>query len=132
MTTTDRRREPRFTMRFPVRISREGSNLLFEGTSVNMSQMGAFIRTEDWSSFQVNEETIVTCFLPPDFSGQDEFMALQGEATVRRLDPVNKCVAVEFVKSFRQFERIPKAQGERRKKRIQKPAFRSQEKSNES
>jgi hypothetical protein len=71
-----------------------------------MSQMGAFIRTEDWSSFQVNEETIVTCFLPPDFSGQDKFMALQGEATVRRIDPANKCVAVEFVKSFRQFEKV--------------------------
>jgi hypothetical protein len=70
-----------------------------------MSQMGAFIRTEEWSSFQINNKTILTCFLPPDFSGQDEFMALQGEATVRRLDPANKCVAVEFVKSFRQFER---------------------------
>ena len=62
--------------------------------------MGAFIRTEDWSSFQVNDETIITCFLPPDFSGQDEFIALQGKATIRRLDPVNKCVAVELVKSF--------------------------------
>ena len=70
-----------------------------------MSQTGAFIRTENWSSFQVNDEAIVTCFLPPDFSGQDEFIGLQGEVTIRRLDPENKCVAVEFVKSFRQFER---------------------------
>jgi hypothetical protein len=71
-----------------------------------MSQMGALIRTEDWSSFQLKEETIVICLLPPDFSGQDDFVALQGEATVRRIDPVNKCVAVEFVKSFRQFEKV--------------------------
>ena len=63
------------------------------------------MRTEDWSSFQVNDEAIVICFLPPDFSGQDEFIGLQGEAIIRRLDPANKCVAVEFVKSFRQFER---------------------------
>jgi len=70
-----------------------------------MSQMGAFIRTEDCSSFQVKDEAIVTCFLPPDFTGQDEFIGLQGKATIRRLDPVNKCVAVEFVRSFRQFKR---------------------------
>jgi hypothetical protein len=106
MKVTNRRREPRFTMRFPVRLCRSGLNLWFEGTSVNMSQMGAFIRTEDWSSFQVNNKTIFTCFLPPDFSGQDEFVALQGEATVRRIDPANKCLAVEFVKSFRQFEKV--------------------------
>ena len=71
-----------------------------------MSQTGALLRTEGCCSFQVNDEAIVTCFLPPDFSGQDEFIGLQGEATVRRLDPVNKCVAIEFVKSFRQFEKV--------------------------
>jgi hypothetical protein len=70
--------------------------------------MGAFVRTEDWSSFKVNDEAIVICFLPPDFSGQDEFIGLQGEAIIRRLDPANKCVAVEFVKSFRQFEKVVK------------------------
>ena len=105
MIIPDRRKEPRFRMRFPVRLYRDRLDLWFEGTSVNMSQMGAFIRTEGWNSFQVNNQAIVTCFLPPDFSGQDEFVALQGEATVRRLDPANKCVAIEFVKSFRQFER---------------------------
>lgn len=93
-------------MRFPVRLFRVGFNLWFEGTSVNMSQMGAFIRTEDWSPFQANDKAIVTCLLPPDFSGQDELMALQGEATIRRIDPANKCIAVEFVKSFRQFEKV--------------------------
>jgi extradiol dioxygenase family protein len=76
------------------------------GTSVKISQMGVFIRTEDWNSFQVNSQAIVTCFLPPDFSGQDEFVALQGEATVLRLYPGNRCLAVEFVKSYRQFEKI--------------------------
>jgi len=105
MTIPNRRREPRLTLRFPVRISRDGWDLWFGGTSVNMSQTGAFIRTEDWSSFQVNDEAIVTCFLPPDFSGQDEFIGLQGKATIRRLDPVNKCLAMEFVKNFKQFER---------------------------
>ena len=78
-----------------------------------MSQMGAFIRTENWSFCHVNDEVIVTCCLPPDFTGQNEFIGLQGEATIRRLDPVNKCVAVEFVKTFKQFERIPKTQGGR-------------------
>ena len=105
MTTPNRRREPRLTLRLPVRISRDGWDLWFEGASVNMSQTGAFIRIDDWSSFQVNDEAIATYFLPPDFSGQDEFIGLQGEVTIRRLDPENKCVAVEFVKSFKQFER---------------------------
>ena len=110
MIIPDRRREPRFTWRFPVTLCREEGNLRFEGTTVNMSQMGAFIRAEDWSFFQVNDEAIVTCYLLPDYTGHDEFICLQGKATVRRLDPVNKCVAVEFVKSFKQFERIPKAE----------------------
>ena len=105
MIIPDRRREPRFTWRFPVRFYGKGPNLRFEGTTVNMSQMGAFIRTEDWSAFQGNDKAIVTCYLLPDYTGQDEFICLQGEATIRRLDPVNKCVAVEFVKSFKQFER---------------------------
>ena len=86
-----------------------------------MSQMGAFIRTEAWSFFQVNDEVIVTCFLPPDFSGQDEFTGLQGEATIWRIDPVNKCVAVEFMMRFKQFEQIPKVESEKgREHRIKK------------
>jgi len=105
MTTPNRRREPRFTFRFPVKLSRDRLNLWYEGTSVNISQTGAFIRTEEWTFFQVNDEAIITCFLPPDFSGQDEFIGLQGEVTILRLDPVNKCLAMEFVKSFKQFER---------------------------
>jgi hypothetical protein len=106
MTILDRRKEPRFTWRFPVRLCREEWNLRFEGTTVNMSQMGAFIRTEDWNIFQVNDEAIFTCYLLPDYTGQNEFIGLQGEATIRRLDPVNKCVAVEFVKSFKLFEKV--------------------------
>jgi hypothetical protein len=106
MMIPDRRREPRFTWRFPVILCREGWNLRFEGTTVNMSQMGAFIRAEDWSSFQVNDQAVVTCYLLPDYTGQDEFICLQGEAIIRRLDSANKCVAVEFVKSFKQFERV--------------------------
>ena len=71
-----------------------------------MSQMGAFITTEDWSVFQVNDKATVTYYLLPDCTGQNEIIGLQGEATIRRLDPVTKCVAVEYVKSFKQFERV--------------------------
>ena len=88
-----------------MRLWMDGLNLWFKGISVNMSQMGAAIRTEYWSFFQVDDETIVTCFLPPAFTGQNGSIALRGDGTIRRIDPVNECVAVEFLKSFRQFER---------------------------
>jgi hypothetical protein len=93
-------------MQFAVRLCRDGLNLLCEGTTINLSQMGASIRTDEWSFFQVDDQAILTCFLPPVFTGHNEFIALQGEATVRRIDPVNQCVAVEFAKSFKQLEPV--------------------------
>jgi hypothetical protein len=104
MTATDRRRNVRLNLRFRVKLCRDGLNLWFEGISANLSQVGAYIETKDWSFFQVHDQTIITCFLPPDFTGQNNTISMQGAAIIRRIDHVNEGVAVEFVKSFKQFE----------------------------
>jgi hypothetical protein len=51
----------------------------------------------------------VTCYLPPDITGQNESVGLKGEAVVRRVDQINGAVAVEFEKSFKQFKPVHKS-----------------------
>ena len=104
MTIHNRRRYARLNLRFPVKLCRDGLDLWFEGVSVNLSQVGAYIETKDWSFFRVHDQTIVNCLLPPDFTGQNKTIRLQGEAMIKRIEPQNQCVAVEFVKKFKQFE----------------------------
>jgi hypothetical protein len=49
---------------------------------------------------------IITFLLPPEFTGQDRAIGLQGEAVVARVDPMRQGVGIEFVRSFRQFEQV--------------------------
>ena len=106
MRISDRRQNVRFGWDVPVKLRKDGLDLSFEGRSVNVSQGGAFIRTENWPCFQVRDRATVVCFLPPGFTGQDEPICLLGDAIVRRVDQVNEAVAVEFVKNLKQFEPV--------------------------
>ena len=73
-----------------------------------MSQHCAFVRIQPYYSFRAGTPLTVTVFLPPEFTGQDEAIRLQGEAVISRIDEANKGIAVEFRKPLRQFERIDK------------------------
>ncbi len=45
-------------------------------------------------------------FSPPDFTRQNKTIVLQGDAVITKIDLENKGIAVEFVKAFKEFERI--------------------------
>jgi hypothetical protein len=73
---------------------------------VNVSQFGAFIRTESWPLFRLNEPATIIWTLPTEFTGQSEMVSLQGEAIVCRIDHGHRGIAVRFLTSFKAFERI--------------------------
>lgn len=105
METRDRRRNTRLHRQFVVHIrSLTGSEA--EGESDNVSQVGAFVKTERWGGFKARDEVVITFCLPPDFTGQDKPIGLRGEAIVTRIDPKREGVGVEFARSFRQFEQV--------------------------
>jgi len=106
METRERRKHVRLPWSFPVSLRKEGLEDVLEGTSANISQMGAFISIESWRLFQIHEQTVVIWTLPREFTGQSMTIRLQGEAIIRRVDHENGGIAVEFGKSFRAFERV--------------------------
>jgi len=81
-------------------------DVLLEGITLDLSQGGAFIKTEGWHFFKPNEVTELTIFLPPDFTGMDAPIGLRGSAIVRRVDQSREGIAVEFINELRQFRPI--------------------------
>ena len=76
------------------------------GTTVDISQGGAFIETRDWSAFQENDQALVTFDLPPKFTGQDVIIHLLGTAIIKRIDRENEGLGLQFKERLRQFERV--------------------------
>jgi c-di-GMP-binding flagellar brake protein YcgR len=106
MRDSDRRKHPRVSQNFQVKLRKEGLERSLQGTSVDLSQGGAFIKTKNWQSFKVRDHAVVAFFLPPKYAGQDKTIGLQGDAMVARVDRKNKGIGVEFTRNFKQFERI--------------------------
>jgi hypothetical protein len=106
MDTIERRDYPRSNWSFPVLFSMEGGRSWLHGTSVNVSQSGALIRTESWPLFQVDDRATIIWTLPTEFTGQGEMVSLQGEGIVCRVDHHNHGIAVRFLTMFRTFERL--------------------------
>ena len=111
MKATDRRKCPRLTHSFQVQLVKEGLDHSFEGISDNLSQRGAFIRIHKWRSFRVKDRAKIVFLLPPEYTGQEETIRLQGGGVITRIDPSNTGIGVEFTRSLKQFERVvpPKA-----------------------
>ena len=91
-----------------VTLFNEKLNLFVQGVTVNLSQHGAFVRSQPHFSFRAGAPITVTVFLPPEFTGQDKAIRLQGDAVILRIDEADEGIAVEFRKALRQFERIDK------------------------
>ena len=106
MRTFDQRKSPRIRQSFRVKLLRQGVDYTLEGKTDNLSQKGAFIKTKHYRSFQAGEPGEFTFFLPPDFTGQDKTVGLQGNAVITRIDQDNEGIGVEFIKSLKQFERV--------------------------
>ena len=106
MITPDNRKYPRLKQKFEVQIYSQGLNLALDGTSINISQGGAFIKTGTWQSFRIHDMAVLAFFLPPRFTGQDKIIGLQGDAIVSRIDNNHQGIGVEFIRDFRLFELI--------------------------
>jgi hypothetical protein len=106
MEVLEHRKNIRVRRNFPVRLFMEDLNLFFEGITTNLSQGGAFIKSKNVNSCQAGALAILTFFLPPDFTGQNETIGLQGDTVITWIDQENKGIAVEFIKTFRELERV--------------------------
>ena len=89
-----------------MRLIKEGLGFPLEGMVANLSQKGAFIKPKNRLSLEAHAPVVLTFFLPADFTGQNTTIALQGDAVITRIDPENEGIAVEFIKTFREFERM--------------------------
>jgi len=106
MEIIDRRQHPRVEVYFPARLGKEGLDHSIEVVADDVSQGGAFIKTELWDSFEPTERVLVVFYLPPSFTGQEKTIALLGESIVVRVDAENQGVGLQFVKLFKQFDRL--------------------------
>ena len=106
METNERRAHTRFEHKLFAKFSKTGLYTPIEGTTANISQGGAFVRTEAWHAFQPQERIIVTFFASPDLTGQDKTIGFQGEGIIVRVDREARGVGVQFAKEFEKFSQI--------------------------
>ena len=109
MEAPDRRKYPRLRQSFRVELLKRGSPHSLDGTSVDVSQGGAFIKTNQWRALKVKDYAIIAFSLPPDYTGQEKTIRLRGEAVITRIDQKNKGIGVQFTRKFRNFEPVPLA-----------------------
>ena len=101
---SDSRKYPRLSQSFQTRARILPTSEQLSGITHNLSPSGAFIISPSWSDFQVDDQTEIIFFLPPEFTGQNDTLTLKGLGTVRRVDGDRWGVAVEFPKELRTFE----------------------------
>ena len=104
MRVGDQRKHERLEVQFRTLLSPMGFNSSIVGVAENLSQGGAFVKTENWSSFRINEKAGVAFFLPPSFSKLDEVAGLEGTAEITRIDQVHGGIGLRFTEEFKDFE----------------------------
>jgi len=100
------REHVRFNRPFVTEVLHLKSHYTARGVTENVSQGGAFVKTKDWRAFQVNDQMMVTFFLPPTHPNQEPVVGLRGTATVTRIDHQNEGIAVKFGTNFQDFEKF--------------------------
>jgi hypothetical protein len=98
------RRDIRFHGQFPTKITGVEFDYSVRGTTKNLSQYGAFIRTKDWKKLEINDQVTVTMFIPSTFSSQNAASGLRAIANIIRIDEKSEGIAVEFISGLRQLE----------------------------
>ena len=104
------RRDMRHSCHFPVRISKEGLDIAVRGVTENLSQIGTFIKTKDFSVFKINDEVGIYIFIPSLFSPKYKTVGMQGKGVITRVDEENQGLAVQFRTNFKTFDRIGKVE----------------------
>jgi tetratricopeptide (TPR) repeat protein len=100
------RRDMRHSCHFPVRISKEGLDTAIRGVTENLSQVGTFIKTKDFSYFKINDEVGIYIFIPSLFSPKYKTVGMQGKGFITRVDEENQGIGVRFRTNFQSFGRL--------------------------
>jgi hypothetical protein len=100
----ERRNNTRLLKKFQATIKIPRADAEIDGVTENLSQGGAFISSRYLPSFQENDEAIVLLFLPPEMTGQQSTLILNGPAVVKRIDKEKYGIAVQFQKALKAFE----------------------------
>lgn len=106
MAWREERVHVRFNRPFVTEVLNLKSHYTARGVTENVSQGGAFVKTKDWRAFEVNDQMMVTFFLPPAQPSQEPVIGLRGTATVTRIDHQNEGIAVKFGINLQDFEKI--------------------------
>ena len=102
----ERRRHLRLARHFPAKLSKLGLYSPVAGVTENLSQGGVFVKTSERHVLQTHDRIILTIFLPPDFTGEDKTIGLQGSAIISRIDPKKDGVGVRFSAKFGHLRRV--------------------------
>jgi hypothetical protein len=96
------------------------SGLSIDAVAQDLSPTGAFLKTHNYLSHQVNDRTLLTIYLPADFTGQQGTVALQGSAVISRIDQENEGIGVQFIENLKQFDIVasPDVPGKLRYKKL--------------
>lgn len=108
----ERRKNVRLNRHFSAKFCKVGVYFPIDGVTENIGPCGAFIKLNDLHAFQLHDQIILTLFIPPSFSGQEETIGLQGPARIVRLSGDNQGVAVKFSRSIKQFEKTNNKQND--------------------
>jgi tetratricopeptide (TPR) repeat protein len=91
---------------FPARLSKSEKTGHISGITENISQVGTFIKTKDWKSFRTDDQVSIAISLPSVFSEQNATIDMEGRGIVTRVDEENEGVAIQFMRTFKQFKRV--------------------------
>jgi hypothetical protein len=106
MVGREEREHVRLNRSFVTEVLNLKSHHTARGVTENVSQGGAFVKTKDWRAFQVNDQMMVTFFMPATDPRQGPLVGLRGAAAVIRIDHQNEGIAGKFKTNFQNFEKI--------------------------
>jgi tetratricopeptide (TPR) repeat protein len=91
---------------FPARLANAETGVSISGVTENISQLGTFIKTRNWRAFKTNDQVSVAISLPSILSDQIATVDMEGPGIIARVDEENEGVAIQFMRSFKQFKRV--------------------------
>jgi tetratricopeptide (TPR) repeat protein len=92
--------------RFPAKLAHAKTGVSTSGVTENISQVGTFIKTKNWSAFRTNDQVSVAISLPSVFLEQKAVIHMEGPGIIARVDEEKEGVAIQFLRSFKQFKRM--------------------------
>jgi hypothetical protein len=92
--------------RFSAKLANTETGVAISGVTENISQVGTFIKTSDWRAFRTNDQVSIAISLPSIFSDQLATVDMEGPGIIARVDEENEGIAIQFMRSFKQFKRV--------------------------